>query len=49
MTDVFGDFRFEGLEQNSGEFTVELQPEDRGSQTIQVDLATSLNLGTIMI
>ena len=48
-TDVFGDFRFDGLEQNSGAYTVELQPQDRGAQTVQVDLTASLNLGTIMI
>lgn len=49
VTDVFGDFRFDGLPQNGGGYTVELQPEDRSFQTIQVDLAKSLNLGTIMI
>ena len=49
ITDVFGDFRFEGLPQNSGEYMVELQPESRSSQTLEVDLAKSLNLGTIMV
>ena len=46
---VGGDFRFDGLGQNSGAYTVELQPQDRDTQTVQVDLTSSLNLGTIMI
>ncbi|MGI9536509.1 MAG: 4Fe-4S dicluster domain-containing protein [Desulfocapsaceae bacterium] len=49
ITDVFGDFRFEGLPQNSGEYMVELQPESRSAQTIEVDLTKSLNLGTIIV
>ena len=49
VTDAFGDFRFDGLEQNSGAYKVELVSEERGAQAIQVDLASSINLGTIMI
>jgi len=48
-TDAFGDFRFDGLVQNSGTYTVELQAQDGGVQTVKVDLTLSLNLGTIMI
>ena len=49
VTDAFGDFRFDGLEQNSGAYKVELVSEERGAQAIQVELAASINLGTIMI
>ena len=49
VTDAFGDFRFDGLEQNSGHYTLELQPEDRDAKTIEVEVSASLNLGTIMI
>ena len=49
VSDDFGDFRFDGLEQNSGAYKVELMSEERGAQAIQVELAASINLGTIMI
>ena len=49
MTDAFGDFRFDDLEQNSGAYKVELLSEERGVQEIEVELAASINLGTIMI
>ena len=48
-TDAFGDFRFDGLPGDSGEYTVELQPEGASFQTIAVNLTTSINLGTIML
>ena len=48
-TDVFGDFRFDGLPKDSGEYTVELQPEGASFQTIAVNLTSSINLGTIML
>lgn len=49
VTDVFGDFRFDGLPRNSGEYRVELQPEGSSSQSVPVDLASSINLGTILL
>ena len=49
VTDVFGDFRFDGLPRNSGEYRVELQPEGSSSQSVPVDLASSTNLGTILL
>jgi Fe-S-cluster-containing dehydrogenase component len=49
VTDVFGDFRFDGLPRNSGEYRVELQPEGSSSQAVPVDLASSTNLGTILL
>ena len=41
--------QMEGLEQNSGAYKVELMSAERGAQAIQVELAASINLGTIMI
>jgi Fe-S-cluster-containing dehydrogenase component len=49
VTDAFGDFRFDGLEQNSGVYVVEVLSEERGAQAIQIELVASINLGTIMI
>ncbi len=49
VTDVFGDFRFDGLPRNSGEYRVEFQPEGSSSQSVPVDLASSINLGTILL
>ena len=48
-TDTFGDFKFDGLPNDSGEYTVELQAEEVGSRSIMVDLAMSINLGTILL
>lgn len=49
ITDVFGDFRFDGLPRNSGKYRVELRPEGSSSQSVPVDLASSVNLGTILL
>jgi len=48
-TDTFGDFKFDKLPKDSGEYTVALQPDGRSAQSLRVDLATSINLGTIMV
>ena len=49
ITDAFGDFRFDGLDENSGTYRVELLAEKQIPQSIQVELVASINLGTIMI
>lgn len=49
ITDTFGDFKFDGLPKDSGEYTVELQAEEGGSRSLKVALATSTNLGTILL
>jgi len=49
LTDAFGDFKFDGLPQDSGEYTVELQVEGGEPVSIKVDLETSTSLGTILL
>jgi Fe-S-cluster-containing dehydrogenase component len=46
-TDAFGDFRFDGLEENSGTYRLEITYEDREMKTLAVEVATSVSLGTV--
>ena len=49
MSDTFGDFKFDDLEENSGNYTLEITHPDYETQTLDVDLKTSLNVGTIWL
>jgi Fe-S-cluster-containing dehydrogenase component len=49
VTDNFGDFKFENLPEESGQYTVEILFKDYDKKTLEVDLKTSLSLGTICL
>jgi Fe-S-cluster-containing dehydrogenase component len=49
ITDNYGDFKFDNLEANSSRYTVEVAFKGREKKTVEVDLATSQNLGTILL
>ena len=49
LTDNYGDFKFDNLEENSGKYTLEIAFKDYGKKVLQVDLSTSVFLGTIDI
>jgi hypothetical protein len=49
VTDNYGDFKFDGLEPNSGRYTIEVAYRDRPKKVIEADLTTSLNLGVILV
>ena len=49
MTDNYGDFKFDRLEENSGRYNLEINLEGHEKKTFEVDLKESLNLGTILV
>ena len=49
ITDNYGDFKFDHLEENSGLYSLEVSFRDHGKKVVQVDLATSVFLGTIEV
>ena len=49
VTDNYGDFKFDDLEENSGKYTLEIVYPGYEKKTLEVDLKTSLNVGTIFL
>lgn len=49
VTDAFGDFKFDQLSENSGDYSVEIETESKSPQSLQVELGKSMNLGTIVV
>jgi Fe-S-cluster-containing dehydrogenase component len=49
LTDAFGDFKFDHLEENSGGYCLEIFFEGFEKELIQVDLKTSLTVGAILL
>jgi len=49
VTDTFGDFRLDGLEENSGTYSLEISYKDWEKKTLEFDLKTSINIGTILL
>jgi Fe-S-cluster-containing dehydrogenase component len=49
LTDSYGDFKFDDLEENSGKYTVEVIFPGHDNKTVTVDLEQSLYLGTIFL
>jgi Fe-S-cluster-containing dehydrogenase component len=47
LTDVFGDFKFDGLAPDSGSYVLKLEAEGYSPKSLQIELAESINLGTI--
>jgi Fe-S-cluster-containing dehydrogenase component len=48
-TDTFGDFKFDGLKENSGIYHIEISYEGREARTLEIDLKKTLNAGTIFV
>jgi len=49
ITDNYGDFKFDSLEENSGEYRLEVVSEGYDKKILKVNLTTSKNVGTILI
>ncbi|MEJ2725381.1 MAG: oxidoreductase, partial [Deltaproteobacteria bacterium] len=49
VADTFGDFKFDGLEENSGIYILEIRCRGCEEKTIEVDLKASVNVGTIFL
>jgi Fe-S-cluster-containing dehydrogenase component len=49
ITDNYGDFKFDGLEENSGEYIVTVQAEGFEERTIRVNLSESVYLADIYL
>jgi len=45
----YGDFRIDNLDEESGQYTVEIEYSGYGKQELSVDLKTSISLGTIFL
>ena len=48
MTDNYGDFKFDDLEEESGRYSLEIVYQDYEKKVMEVDLKTSLDVGTIL-
>jgi Fe-S-cluster-containing dehydrogenase component len=49
VTDNYGDFKFDNLEENSGLYTLEIVYPGHEKKILEVDLKTSLNIGDIYL
>jgi Fe-S-cluster-containing dehydrogenase component len=49
MTDHYGDFKFDNLEEHSGKYTLQITYAGHDTKTIEVDLKHSLNVGIIVL
>ncbi len=49
QTDVFGDFKFDGLDRDSGKYLLEISGQGEKSHEIHVELQQSVSVGTQMI
>lgn len=48
-TDTYGDFRLDGLEPDSGNYTIEINQDQWGKKSLQVELGQSTYLGDIRL
>ena len=49
ITDRFGDFKIDGIPENSGTFSVEITFGTSRKKQIDIDASTSVSLGTIIL
>ena len=49
VTDGFGDFKFDNLEDNSGHYQLEIEYKDYERKTVAVELKNSINVGDIYL
>lgn len=47
ISDAFGDFKFDNLEENSGIYTLKIELPEHETKTIEIDLKTSISIGEI--
>ena len=48
-TDNYGDFKFDRLDENSGDYVVEIAAAGRDKKTVAAKLGASINLGEIRL
>jgi len=48
-TNNYGDFKFDNLEENSGRYSLEIAYPGYKKQTLNIELKTSMNLGTVFL
>jgi Fe-S-cluster-containing dehydrogenase component len=48
LTDNYGDFKFDNLEENSGWYRLEITLDGYGTRTIEVELTASKSIGTVL-
>ena len=48
ITDNFGDFKFDSLDENSGEYSIEVAFREYTKKVVSVDLTTSKNIGAVI-
>ena len=48
-SDNYGDFKFDRLDENSGNYVVEISAPRRGKKTVEAKLGSSINLGEIRL
>ncbi|MFC1862854.1 4Fe-4S dicluster domain-containing protein [Thermodesulfobacteriota bacterium] len=49
LTDNFGDFKFDNLEERSGEYSIQIYLKGYEKKHLEIDLGNSLNIGTIIL
>ena len=49
LTDNYGDFKFDNLEEKSGRYTLEIELKGYDKKIIEVDLDTSKSMGTVLL
>ena len=49
VTDAFGDFKIDNLEEDSGPYRIEISYKDYAKKEVKVDLKESVNLGEISL
>ncbi len=49
LTDNYGDFKFDNLDENSGQYTLEIAYKDYTKEIVKVDLTISRSVGSILL
>ncbi len=49
VTDIYGDFKFDKLEDGSGSYSVEIAASGHDSKTVSAELGESIYLGEIRL
>jgi hypothetical protein len=49
ITDNYGDFKFDNLEENSGKYTLQITRQNYSTKFIEIELKRSLNAGVILL
>ena len=49
VTDNYGDFKFDRLDENSGDYVVEVSTAGAAKKTVSAQLGASINLGEIRL